>query len=60
MNEIELQNCPDCKTGRPISALVRNFPGVFLGCSNKCGHAIVVGEDYNDAADRWNALEGPE
>ena len=55
-DDCRLQNCPDCKTGRPLTALVRNSPGVFLGCSNKCGHAIVFGRDYKEAATLWNRL----
>ena len=56
-DDCRLQNCPDCKTGRPQTALVKNFPGVFIGCSNKCGHAIVYGRDYKEAAVFWNMLK---
>lgn len=32
-DDCRLQNCPDCKTGRPQTALVVNMPGVFIGLS---------------------------
>jgi len=53
--EIKLQGCLGCE-GRPQTALVRNFPGVFIGCSNKCGR-LVCGKDYKQAATFWNLLK---
>ena len=55
-DDCRLQDCPDCGS-RPETALVKDMPGVFIGCQGACGHAIVFGKDYQQAVVYWNQMK---